>query len=220
MDLDQAIRERRSVRRFLPEPVPREDIEAMLEAACWAPSSTNSQPWRFLVVLRREWIEETAALVFDFFDRAMKEAHSRGERTAAALLRFLRGYGSFLRVAPVLIVACGVPYTVPKYGLEGAATVEKLIRAGGEQIGHIFFSTVDKSVAMATQNLMLKAHAMGYGTVAIDTPLAVADEIKALLKMPAGDSMRVVMVIALGRPAEHPSAPLRRPVSTVSYFLE
>ena len=46
----EAIRSRRAIRRFKKEPVPPELIEKMLEAARWAPSSVNSQPWEFIVV--------------------------------------------------------------------------------------------------------------------------------------------------------------------------
>jgi nitroreductase len=50
MDVLEAIRTRRAIRRFKPEPVPPELIEKMLEAARWAPSSVNSQPWEFIVI--------------------------------------------------------------------------------------------------------------------------------------------------------------------------
>ena len=43
--VDQAITSRRSIRAFLPEPVPRETIEAILQVAARAPSGTNTQPW-------------------------------------------------------------------------------------------------------------------------------------------------------------------------------
>ena len=46
----EAIRTRRSIRRFKSEPVPPELIEKMLEAARWAPSSADSEPWEFIVV--------------------------------------------------------------------------------------------------------------------------------------------------------------------------
>lgn len=45
-----AIKARRSIRRFTPEPVTDGEVLAMLEAARWAPSGQNNQPWRFLVV--------------------------------------------------------------------------------------------------------------------------------------------------------------------------
>lgn len=46
----EAIRNRRSIRRYTAEPVPREALLAVLEAGRWAPSGLNNQPWRFLVV--------------------------------------------------------------------------------------------------------------------------------------------------------------------------
>ncbi len=48
--IDTVIKSRRSVRAFLPKPVPREDIEAILETASYAPSGTNVQPWKVRVV--------------------------------------------------------------------------------------------------------------------------------------------------------------------------
>ncbi|HEK85757.1 MAG TPA: hypothetical protein ENO29_05340 [Candidatus Aminicenantes bacterium] len=50
MSLDEIIRQRRSIRRYLSKPVEREKIIACLEAARLAPSAENSQPWRFLVI--------------------------------------------------------------------------------------------------------------------------------------------------------------------------
>ena len=48
--VDRAIRSRRSVRAFLPTPVPEETIRAILESAARAPSGTNTQPWRVYVL--------------------------------------------------------------------------------------------------------------------------------------------------------------------------
>jgi nitroreductase len=224
MRLDEAIRGRRSVRHFLPDPVPRADIEAMLEAARWAPSSTNFQPWRFLVVARRDLIQQMAQLVYDRFDEALKEVrrrrHEPEARVAGALLRFMRGYGSFFGAAPVVIAAFGMPYSVPKFRSVADAAIAKIKAAGGEGVARIFASTVDKSVAMAVQNLLLKAHAMGYGAVAIDTPLAVGGQIKAVLEVPPDDPMRLIMLVALGRPAERPPSPSRRPVAEIARFYE
>ncbi|GAB6061369.1 nitroreductase family protein [Deferrisoma palaeochoriense] len=50
MDTSEAIRTRRSVRRFRPDRVPADLIDRLLDAARWAPSGLNNQPWRFVVV--------------------------------------------------------------------------------------------------------------------------------------------------------------------------
>ncbi|MBN1639749.1 MAG: nitroreductase family protein [Anaerolineae bacterium] len=44
------IKSRRSVRRYLPDPVPTEMVEQVLEAGRWAPSANNQQPWAFIVL--------------------------------------------------------------------------------------------------------------------------------------------------------------------------
>jgi len=50
MDVFEAIRTRRSIRKFYPKPIPDEKLEMILEAARLAPSADNRQPWRFVVV--------------------------------------------------------------------------------------------------------------------------------------------------------------------------
>lgn len=50
MDTLQTIRERRSVRRYKPEPIPNEDLTKIIEAGRLAPSAANRQPWRFILV--------------------------------------------------------------------------------------------------------------------------------------------------------------------------
>ena len=54
MDILDVIRGRKSVRRFKPDPVPREKIEGILSLAIRAPSAINLQPWEFTVVIGEE----------------------------------------------------------------------------------------------------------------------------------------------------------------------
>lgn len=66
--VDQAITSRRSIRAFLPTPVAREDIEAMLDVASRAPSGSNTQPWKVYVVtgeIRRRLSEEILSTYLD-----------------------------------------------------------------------------------------------------------------------------------------------------------
>ncbi|MDO8568040.1 MAG: nitroreductase [Dehalococcoidales bacterium] len=50
MDVLEAIRNRRSSRRYKPDPVPRKVLEEILETCRWAPSSSNTQPWQFAIL--------------------------------------------------------------------------------------------------------------------------------------------------------------------------
>jgi nitroreductase len=81
-NLHPYIRERWSPRAFQDRPVAREDLKTLLEAARWAPSSSNEQPWRFIV--------------------APKEDRSQFERALSTLVEFNQEWA---RNAPVLILA-------------------------------------------------------------------------------------------------------------------
>ena len=56
MEVFRCIRTRRTVRDFTPDPVPDAVIHKILQAARWAPSSSNTQPWHFIVVRERDTI--------------------------------------------------------------------------------------------------------------------------------------------------------------------
>jgi nitroreductase len=60
METWDAIRARRNVRQYTDQPIPREDLERILEAGRRAPSSSNWQPWDFVVVTDREQLVELA----------------------------------------------------------------------------------------------------------------------------------------------------------------
>lgn len=62
MEAIQAIRTRRSVREFRDDPVAEEDLDSVLEAARWAPSGLNNQPWRFMKILDRALMKDLAQL--------------------------------------------------------------------------------------------------------------------------------------------------------------
>ena len=57
------MKSRRSVRRFRPEAPTREQIERLIDAAVTAPSASNKQPWRFVIVANRKKIAELASFV-------------------------------------------------------------------------------------------------------------------------------------------------------------
>ncbi|MEM2111287.1 MAG: nitroreductase family protein [Candidatus Bathyarchaeia archaeon] len=56
-DLLTLMKKRRSIRKFTPQEIPMKEIDELLEAARWAPSAGNSQPWQFIVVTDREVVE-------------------------------------------------------------------------------------------------------------------------------------------------------------------
>jgi nitroreductase len=73
--VDAAIRSRRSVRAFLPDPVAREDIEAILDVAARAPSGTNTQPWNVIVLTGEARIRLSAAILAAYADPVQAGRH-------------------------------------------------------------------------------------------------------------------------------------------------
>ncbi len=64
MEVFQAIVNRRSIRKYLEKPVEEDKLLKVLEAARWAPSSRNSQPWAFVVVKSKETRKKLKELAY------------------------------------------------------------------------------------------------------------------------------------------------------------
>ena len=181
MDTLEAIRTRRSVRKFSDRPVEPEKLQAVLEAAQQAPSWANLQCSRYIVV------EDPAA-------KARISELSYVESFFAT-----RGYKAnpaqkALAEAPVVIVACANPGD------------------SGELRGQQYYLT---DVGIATENLMLAAHALGLGSVFV----GVFDEeqLGELLGIPA--ELRIVGLFPLGYPLEEPKGgPPRKPLAEIVHY--
>jgi nitroreductase len=63
MKVFEAIQGRRSIRRYQDKPVPTETLRQLIEAARWAPSASNGQPWQFIITTDREKRQRYAASV-------------------------------------------------------------------------------------------------------------------------------------------------------------
>jgi len=139
MDIFKAIKERRSCRNFLPESINEEVIEKILEAATWAPSPLNTQPWEFVVVTNKEMKEK----IFAEADRCRKWGVEKSG------WKWLEKYQlNFLKTAPVIVAVVGDP---KKSGLD---TFQE---EGGVGYQH--------ACAAAIQNMNLAAHALGLGSL-------------------------------------------------------
>ena len=166
MDLFDAIMARRSIRRFTDAPVDDKQVEVILEAGRWAPSWKNTQCWRFIVV--RDTVIK--AKLADTLIGPVRDG-VQGKNGAAEAVR----------QAPVVIVACA---ELGRSGLNaGALATDK-----GDW--YMF------DVALAMQNIVLAAHALGLGTVHVG--LLDAKKAAEILGVPSG--FCVVEVTPLGHP--------------------
>jgi len=193
----------RSIRRYRDEPVPEHVLRDVLFAATRAPSGSNSQPFRFLVLTdgprateakgliaagaRRAW---AAKRIADGYDQGSGADSSSPK---AVMARTMEAYVEHLDEVPVLILPCLVRYREPN-PTEGA------------------------SIYPACQNLLLAARALGYGGVMTVWNLLVDADLRVLLGIP--DEVFVAATITLGRPQGSHGPVRRRPLDELVYFDE
>jgi len=211
MDVLECISTRRSVREFTDEDVPNEVILKIIDAARMAPSGHNVQPWHFLVVKKRETLEEMARAV----ERKIEEI---GEKTEDEELRrrlgFLKPFATFFRNAPAVIVVLTDCFgykdrILQHYIEEGLSEFEAHRRRGFPYI---------QSLGAAVQNLLLAAHALGYGGCWMTMPLVAKEELERILRIRA--DWDIVAIVPIGKPAKVPETPRKKSLEEIVTFLE
>lgn len=198
MELLEAVRSRRSVKKFLPTPVPKKLIEEALEAALWAPSGQNLQPVRFWVVSDREVLGELEQALYAYGLKLKKLLPVLG--LMVGRFRGEKGRRVFRSLRPTLL-----------------NDAPALVLTGAERSSS---TTYAKDCTLAAMNLMLAAHALGLGSCYFGWTVLVnrLPRWKERLRIPP--EVEIVDGIGLGYPAGERSAPPRRPLSEVTTWIE
>ena len=205
MDLFDAIKGRKSIRRFKQTPVSEEDIRKILDAGRLAPSANNSQPWRFVVIRDKALLGRMAGAAREMVDRMIPFAED--EKQAQRLAAYKGTFYTFFEHAPVVIAVFMEQYD--------AGTDRLLARMG--------YSTDDirrlrplpglQSVSAAIQNMLLTVHALGYGSCWMTGPLVAQEAFQKLLGY-AHDEF-VVAILPIGVPDENPPERKRKPLEEI-----
>lgn len=190
-----AIRGRRSLRRYAAQPVPAELVERLLEAAHWAPSAHNRQPWRFVLLhdlaTRRRLAEAMAAnwqadLLADGVDPALVS-----RRAAISIER--------ISTAPLAILPC--------------LDLDSLDRYSDPQRQQREWQMGVQSVALACQNLLLAAHHHGLAACWMCAPIFCPELVQAILDLPALLEPQALLTIGYP-PDDAPRSKERAPLAT------
>ena len=168
------LRTRRSVRAFRPEPVGREVLERVMQAATTAPSNTNRQPWRFTVVTSANQRRALATAVRERAEE-MKDIIRRGHHAED-----FGDYGDFFH-EPLESAAAIV---VPQYR-EYPDLIANLLESGGGNPKDFHTASAMRaelcSTSAACMALLLQAHAEGLGACWMAGPMVAKDRISTLL---------------------------------------
>ncbi len=183
-DFFDVVHRQRACRHFGEQDVDDETIGRVLDAATFAPSAENRQPWEFVIV--RD--PDTRAAIHDLTERAWTggardfSAQRLDEKMLEEVDRGVTGGG--YRTAPVVVVV--------------AADTERCLEV-----------TIASSIFPATQNLLLAATALGLGSALTTLTTAFATELRDLLGLP--EHVVPQVVVPLGHPAKRLGKPRREP---------
>lgn len=196
--LFEAMYSQRQITRFKPDPVPREAIEKIIEAATKAPSGGNSQPWEFIVITDRDLIARIGQIYREQWLGSRGPMSPPGESPVYRAARYLAQH---MPEVPAMILVCvdhrqgSAPYTP------------------GQPIVRDRYAS---SIWLAVQNLFLAARALGLGTRLTTTHLRREPEIKALLGIP--EHVETVCLTPLGYPRGRFGPADRRPAAEVTSY--
>lgn len=203
MNIDQFLelaRKRRSIRKFTPEPIPDGCVEKILEAARWAMSGANGQPWEFIVVRDKEIMlrlleagreaESATAAMESIRVPEMRQPWFRDLPNTVPLNRFSD--------VPVIIVVCGDPRTAQ------ATVLNRLCDRRW---------VVDENIANATQIIHLAVAACGLGSQWVTVDRYYEELIRPVLRVPP--ILRIFSLVPIGYPAMQPKNPYRRELQEI-----
>lgn len=199
IDLYEAMSTLRAVRKLQPDPIPSDVLERVLQAACWAPTGGNQQPWKVIVVTdpakkaglqeiyRPEWQRYVAGFM-QRLEGQPDEVVEPWKRVAAAGDHL----ADHLHEAPAILLFCANPAAM-------AITDAKLDRVSIVGGG---------SVYPAVQNAMLACVAEGLGCTLTTLHCLREDEVKELLGIP--DSWATAAMVPIGYPVGRGHGPITR----------
>jgi nitroreductase len=205
MDLFNAIRDRKSIRKFKQASVPDEDINKILDAGRLAPSANNTQPWSFVVIKDKAVLGKMAEAVRAMIDRMIP--HAESEKQAQRLAAYKGNYYTFFENAPVVIAVLMEGYD---------AGTDRLLANMGyspEDIKRLRPLPGLQSVAAAVQNMLLAIHALGYGSCWMTGPLVAQEAFERLLGF--GKGKFIAALLPVGVPDENPPSRSRKPLEEV-----
>jgi F420 biosynthesis protein FbiB-like protein len=181
------IKSRRSIRRYQPTPISNDQIDALLEAGRWSPSAHNRQPWRWVVIQSAETKIRLATAM-----GARLRADLSADNAPQAIIDadVTRSYDRITK-APLLLLLCLTLADMDVYPDAKRAENEHLMAV--------------QSSAMAGQNVLLMAHALGLGACWMCAPLFCPDVVQGTLDLPADWIPQAL--ITIGIPAEEKTKP-------------
>jgi len=203
----EAMRTLRAVRRLRPDPIPEDVLARVLEAATWAPTGGNAQPWRIVVVrdvAKKRRLGEIYAERWNAYSahhrKLIEGAPPAAVESAERMLRAGDRLAASFAELPAVLIFCFNPRNM---AITDASQPRPSVVGGA-------------SVYPAVQNLLLACRAEGLGCVLTTLLCEVEPAVRELLAIP--DPWYTAAAVPIGYPVGKGHGPLsRRPVAKMVY---
>ena len=205
MEVNEAIKKRRSVRKFKSNAIPKEKILRILEAANLAPTATNRQPWNFVVV-SRSFLDQMSEITDKSFKERLKDiGRDKMEQGISELPIPIEGSEDKVNGLNKF------------YKTMGDAPVAVVVHVKKEVDPWQWKNNICDASA-AIQNLLLAAWSEGIASCWMTGPLKKKErEIREFLQIP--ESQEIIGIIPLGLPEYVPESPPKKRVETMTRWL-
>lgn len=199
MKLIEAIKTRRSIRKFKPNPIKAADIKQILEAGIWAPSSGGTQPYKFLILKDRKQIDRLYTRILAKEVQRIV-SHPSVDRAEHEVRDELTPYYQGIQRAPVhILLFYDIQVGADRF-TEG--DVDRFVA-----VTPLYMSLRD-SLIFTAQNMVLMATALGLGSLYLEAfrrhPTVIADTVKHR------DTLEFFACIPIGVPDEQPEVKARK----------
>ena len=205
MELKQTIEKRTSIRNFIDEPVPLNDLKEMVRRAGLAPSVNNYQPWKFIAVTNKKVLSKMAMKVSD----RIKEIPSNKSIAAKNVKSQVEWFATFFENAPAVIAMVMEDYET---------VLEKGVNLSHEEINKARNFQDMQSAGAAIQNLLLSAVDLGYGACWLSAPMMAKESLEKILEVE--NPYHLIAFVAVGKAAREKEPKSKKSIDEICKVKE
>lgn len=210
MEFFETVSKRKTIRKYDKEKPPIGDIKKITDSARLAPSATNSQNWRFIVIYNDEVKQKMADSVYCKYSEISTYVN---DETFKEKIEYYKNFSTFFKDAPV-VIACVetkresvMTEYMKKYGLKYEEIL--LLRPDSSLL----------SMGAAIENMCLAAADLGYGSCWLCAPIVAYKEFKQILNL--DDTDKIVSLLTIGKPlGDNQNRPPKKALNEIMSVIE
>ena len=205
MELKDIIEKRTSIRNFMDEAIPLEDLKELVRRGGLAPSVNNYQPWKFYAITNKTLLSKMAEAI----SGKIKELPANDSIAAKNVKTQVEWFATFFEKAPALIALAMEDYE---------SVLEKGVKMSHDKINEIRNYPDIQSAGAAIQNILLSAVDMNYGACWMSAPMIAKNQLEKLLGIET--HLHLIAFVAVGKPAKDKSPKTKKDLDDILVIID